>query len=107
MAEKDKFASEIMSEEELKEVNGGSFKVTENEAKEAGLTLINDDGTDGSFGFLWNTGNYHCRGKRISNDDAYHIVFYVKKNNCQPESLEEANKYYKENHSRKFAIRLK
>ena len=58
--------NELMNEEELDQVAGGSWLITEKEAKMAGLTLKKEDGSPGSFGYLWNTGDYYWNGEKIS-----------------------------------------
>ena len=47
-----------MNEKDMQEVNGGSWVIPEEEGKAAGLTLINDDGSPGSWGTFYNSGNY-------------------------------------------------
>ena len=84
---------EKLTDEELDKVAGDSWLITEKEAKMAGLTLKKEDGSPGSFGYLWNTGDYYWKGKKISLTDAYDVTYFVKWNGRQPRSIEEANNY--------------
>lgn len=38
-----------MNEKDMQEVNGGSWVIPEEDGKAAGLTLVNDDGSPGSW----------------------------------------------------------
>lgn len=85
---------EKLSDNELEQVAGGSWLLPERKAEKAGITLINDDGTPGSFGYFCNTGNYYWRGKKISDKEAYSIAAFVDHYGYQPEKIEEAVRYY-------------
>ena len=85
---------EKLSDEELEGVAGGSWYITEEQAQKAGLTLKKEDGSPGSFGYLWNTGDYYWNGEKLSPSDAYDVIYFVKWNGRQPGSIEEANDYY-------------
>lgn len=82
-----------MDEKNLNEVNGGSWVISEEEGKAAGLTLVNDDGTPGSWGTLWNSGNYKFQGKELAQYEAVAVVRFYNRKGRQPETLEEALEY--------------
>ncbi|MBR4153400.1 MAG: bacteriocin [Selenomonadaceae bacterium] len=85
---------EKLTDEELDQVVGGSWYITEEQAKKSGLTLKKEDGSPGSFGYLWNTGDYYWNGEKLSPSDACHVIYFVKCNGRQPSSIKEANEYY-------------
>ena len=85
---------EILSDEELDKVAGGSWYISEKEAKMAGIKLLKEDGSPGSFGYIWNTGDYYWNGKQISSSDAHDIIYFVKTNDYQPRSIQEARNFY-------------
>ena len=87
---------EKLTDEELDQVAGGSWFITEEQAKMSGLTLKKEDGSPGSFGYLWNTGDYYWNGEKLSLTDAYNVTYFVKWNGRQPRSIEEANNYASE-----------
>ncbi|MBR1645918.1 MAG: hypothetical protein IJ685_03975 [Selenomonadaceae bacterium] len=94
MAEKDKFADEMLRDEELDGVAGGSIRVPEELAKKAGLTLVNEDGSPGKWGNLWNTGDYYWRGNKISDEDAHNIIHFIRSKDKVPNSIEEVNTFH-------------
>ena len=86
--------SEKVKDETLKEVNGGSWFIKEEEGKAAGLELKNSVGTSGSWGYLYNSGDYYWRGKRITEEEASCIVHFTMEYHRQPESVKEATDKY-------------
>lgn len=84
---------EKLTDEELDQVAGGSWYITEEQAQKSGLTLKKEDGSPGSFGYLWNTGDYYWNGEKIKWTDARVIEYFVRSNGRQPSSLDEARKY--------------
>ncbi len=84
---------EKLSDEELEQVAGGSMRVTEENAKIAGVKLLKEDGSPGSFGVFWNTGDYYWRGQKIDADNVNDIAHFVKKNGYQPKNTEEAYQF--------------
>ena len=88
---------EKLTDEELDQVAGGSWFITEEQAKKSGLTLKKEDGSPGSFGYLWNTGDYYWNGKKLSLTDAGVVLNFVRRNGKQPSSIDEARKYYQDN----------
>ena len=85
---------EQLSDDELEQVAGGSIRVPEELAKKAGLTLVNEDGSPGEFGYFCNTGDYYWRGNKISDEDAHNIIHFVRSNNGKvPNSIEEVNTF--------------
>ena len=48
-----------IKEEDLKNVNGGSWFISEEDGKKAGLTLQSEDKTPGSWAYLCNSGDYY------------------------------------------------
>ena len=92
---------EKLNDDELDQVAGGSAFVTEKEAKQCGLTLKKSDGSPGSFGYLWNTGDYYWKGAKIDDDDAHKIVDFFKKENRLPNDVLEVREYYKPKYRRR------
>lgn len=85
---------EKLSDDELEQVAGGSWRISEEEAKKCGLTLKKEDGSPGSFGYLWNTGDYYWKDKKISDKAAYSISYFVEAKGRQPNSVQEAVECY-------------
>ena len=54
---------------EMENVSGGSIFNREASIREAGIELLKEDGTPGSFGNLWNTGDYYFKKKKIGQGD--------------------------------------
>ena len=90
---------EKLSDEELDKVAGGSWYISEKEAKMAGIKLLKEDGSPGSFGYLWNTGDYYWKGEKISWTDAGYVSNFTEWNGKQPGSIDEAKKYFGEDGS--------
>ena len=93
MADEKKFANEKLTDEQLDGVAGGSLRVREDPAKKAGIYLLNKDGTDGKWGYLWNDGDYYWRENKITAEEANDIIFFMKENDHQPYSLYEVKKF--------------
>ena len=85
---------EKLTDDELDQVAGGSWYIKEKDAKLAGITLKKEDGSPGSFGYLWNTGDYYWNGEKLSPSDAYDVIYFTEYNGRQPSSIEEAKKYF-------------
>ena len=79
-----------MDEKHLQEVNGGSWVISEEDGKAAGLTLVNDDGSPGSWGTFYNNGNYHFQGKELAQYEAIAVVHFYADFGRAPKTLEEA-----------------
>lgn len=79
-----------IDEKNLNEVSGGSWVISEETGKAAGLTLVNDDGSEGSWGTLWNTGNYYFQGKELARYEAIAVVNFYSTFGRPPKTLEEA-----------------
>ena len=82
-----------IKEEDLKNVNGGSWFISEEDGKKAGLTLQNEDKAPGSWGYLYNSGDYYWKGQKVSMTEANAIVHFTNDRGYQPDTLEEALKY--------------
>ena len=79
----------------LEEVSGGSFVHTEASIREAGIDLLLDDGkTPGEFGYLWNTGDYYFKGKKLKDDDIRALQKYQDHYGQIAPSLDAAWDYY-------------
>ena len=66
-----------MKEEQVENVNGGSWRVPEFKAKAIGLELRNPDGSPGEFGFFYNDGDYYFKGEKISDSQLMDLInFY-------------------------------
>ena len=57
-----------MNKEQLDQVAGGSFVYPEDKVKKAGVYMQYADGTPGSFGYIWNSGDYYFKGKKITEE---------------------------------------
>ena len=90
-----------MNEAELAQVNGGSIWLKEADGKAAGLTLMKEDGSAGSWGYLWNTGDYYWRGQKLSNQEARSVSFFTKHCGHQPGSVAEAIRFYDDEQARR------
>ena len=75
-----------IKEEDLKNVNGGSWFISEEGGKKAGLTLQNEDKTP-------NSGDYYWKRQKVSMTEANAIVHFTNDRGYQPDTLEEALKY--------------
>ena len=85
-----------LSEEDLNDVSGGSWNITEERGKRAGLSLRKEDGSAGSWGYLWNSGDYYWRGMKLTVHEAEAIDFFTYDTGRQPDSVSEAVQYYDE-----------
>ena len=79
-----------INEKDMQEVNGGSWVIPEEEGKAAGLTLINDDGSPGSWGTFYNSGNYYFQGKKLAQYEAIAVLHFYTDFGRAPKTLEEA-----------------
>ena len=91
MTEKD---TKKLGEEQIEQVSGGSWNITEANGKKAGLSLRYDDGTEGEWGYLWNSGDYYWRGQKLSIYEAEAIVTFTNHCGRQPDSVAMAVDYY-------------
>ena len=87
--------SDKVKDEALNEVNGGSWFITEEDGKAAGLELRKLNGDEGSWGYLYNTGDYYWRGHYLTLEEANCIVHFTKDYHRQPNSIKEAVDLYK------------
>lgn len=87
--------SDKVKDEALQEVNGGSWYITEEDGRAAGLELRKIDGSPGSWGYLYNTGDYYWRGHYLELNEANAIVHFTKDYGRQPNSIKEAVDRYK------------
>ena len=81
---------ELMSDEELEKVSGGSIWFTEEEVKKAGLKLLKEDGSPGVYHWYWNEGDYYWNDEKVSTSQANAIANFVAKKGYQPKSVNEA-----------------
>lgn len=70
--------------------DGRQWHITETEAKSAGLSLIQDDGSAGAWGHLWNTGRYVFQGKTVTLAEARALLKFAQKEKRPAHSLGEA-----------------
>jgi hypothetical protein len=82
--------SKNIKDETLQEVSGGSWFITEEDGKKAGLTLRKENQQPGSWGYLYNEGDYYWNGQKLTPTEANAIVHYVKDHGFQPKTLQEA-----------------
>jgi hypothetical protein len=96
MEEKEnRMTEEKIADSSMTDVSGGSWMITEDTGKEAGLSLRNPDGTPGEWGYLWNSGDYYWRGNKLTNDEAYAITQFYECFGKQPKNVKEAVQFYK------------
>ncbi len=79
-----------MNEKDMQKVNGGSWVIPEEDGKAAGLTLVNDDGSPGSWGTFYNSGNYQFQGKELAQYEAIAVLHFYTYFGRAPKTLEEA-----------------
>ena len=84
------FGFEKTVETTYQKKNGGSWVIPEEDGKAAGLTLINDDGSPGSWGTFYNSGNYHFQGKELAQYETIAVVHFYTDFGRAPKTLEEA-----------------
>ena len=87
--------SNNIKDETLSEVSGGSWFITEEDGRNAGLELRREDGTAGSWGYLYNEGDYYWRGRKLTVTEANALVHYYADYRKQPDSLEDAVNLYR------------
>ena len=88
-----------LNAEELEEASGGSIFNRESSIRGAGIELWEEYGkTPGSFGNLWNSGDYYFKGQKIDLGDVNILEFYHDGTGEVAPSLKEAEKYFKKNH---------
>ena len=87
--------SDNKNNQALNEVNGGSWFITEEDGKAAGLELKKLDGTEGSWGYLYNSGDYYWKGHPLTETEANSIVHFTKDYHRQPDSIQQAVDLYK------------
>lgn len=86
---------------DLEQVSGGSIFNRESSIRDAGIELRNEDGTPGSFGIFYNSGDYYFQNQKIDQKDVDALEKYYEKFGTVAPSLAEARKKYpKFNHRR-------
>ena len=93
---------EKINDDNLTEISGGSWQLTEFKGKRAGITLRKADGSEGKWGNLWNTGDYYWHGKKLTNYQAYAIASYYDKFGREPSTVKEATEHYKKTQGPEF-----
>lgn len=83
-----------VSLEELKDVSGGSLRYTERLLRQAGIYMQHEDGTPGSFGILWNSGDYYFQGKKLTEEEIDKLIYYGCVHGCPAASLQDAIEDY-------------
>ena len=97
MAVEDKFADEIMSNEELDNVAGGTFNGNKyNEGEYNAIGIKTNYHFFAKDEFWW-------KGQEIGHDNASHLVFFFKRNGRNANTLEEATKFCDE-HSKDYFL---
>lgn len=97
MADKEKLSTEA-----LEEVNGGSMWIREEEAKKCGIELRKEDGTPGEWGYLWNTGDYYFKGRKLSQNETARLLDYYEAKGRPAESVEECMEYWSKIYRREY-----
>ena len=85
----------LINEDGIEKVNGGSWRVPEEKARIIGLELIKEDGVPGEFGYLWNSGDYYFKGKKLSEDELLDLLYFYDVEGHPAETLEQAKDYRK------------
>ncbi len=93
MAKEDKFADEMLTEDKLDGVAGGSIWVREGIAKKAGIYLLKEDGTPGKWGNLSNDGDYYFGEEKITQSAAICIINFYNAKGRRPYNSTEAVNY--------------
>lgn len=88
MAVQDKYADEMLKDEQLDGVAGGSWFIGQEEGEAAGLYLLKSDGSPGEWGNLWNTGDYYFNGHKLNGKEATACVNFYKAYGRRPESYD-------------------
>lgn len=84
-----------LNAEELEKASGGSIFNRESSIRDAGIELWEEYGkTPGSFGYLWNSGDYYFKGQKIDLGDVNILEFYRNGTGEVAPSLKEAEKYF-------------
>ena len=84
-----------MNNKELNDVNGGSWLVTEERAAALGITLRNEDGTPGEFGYLWNTGDYYLGDRKLDSNEVARLTDFYDAHGYAAKSVEEAFEWFR------------
>ena len=82
-----------VKEEQIEQVNGGSWRVTEFKAREIGLELRNPDGTPGDFGYFWNDGDYYFKGQKLTDMQVMDLINFYDAKDRPAIDLDEAWEY--------------
>ncbi len=70
--------------------DGHQWHITEQEGRQAGLTLQKSDGSPGEWGHMWNVGVYHFLGKAVTLKEAQALLKFALENRRCAENLDEA-----------------
>ena len=80
----------------LNMVAGGSIFHTEDEVTAAGIELWEVYGEKrGEFGYIYNTGDYYFKGRKLESSEAAALEHYTKKKGVVAPSVEEAVHWYR------------
>ena len=85
---------EKLSAEALEGVNGGSMWIPEDDAKNCGIELRNEDGTPGEWGYLWNSGDYYFKGRKLTQNETARLLDFYARTGRPAESVEECMEYW-------------
>ncbi len=87
MAEKDKYADEMLTDDELDKVAGGWFwqGYNEDQVKAAGVTWIHN---------YFSADEFIYKGKNVTTEEANAVISYVFFKKEQPSDMKEATKWY-------------
>ena len=75
--------------ENLENVSGGSMWIREEKAKACGIELLNEDGTPGEWGYLYNTGDYYLNGRKLTQYETARLLDFYEVNGYPAKSVEE------------------
>ena len=80
--------------QDLENVSGGSMWIREEKAKACGIELLNEDGTPGEWGYLYNTGDYYLNGRKLTQNQTARLLDFYEANGYPAKTVEECQEYW-------------
>ena len=86
----------MLTVDEMNMVAGGSIFHKEDDVTAAGIELWEVYGEKrGEFGYIYNTGDYYFKGRKLESSEVAALEHYTKKKGVVAPSVEEAVRVYK------------
>ena len=86
----------MLTVDEMNMVAGGSIFHKEDDVTAAGIELWEVYGEKrGEFGYIYNTGDYYFKGRKLESSEATALEHYTKKKGVVAPSVEEAVHWYR------------